>query len=244
MSSSDDDGFCQPNDDNIPIIEPELEALLWEESICETDAFKNNSCLSGVWAKFKQSNKAYKLVEKFIIDKPLPIELCLNALSNFEPGRENVGGATRKENGQVFIDFNLSKLSQYPELVVAQSMIHEIVHAEMQRKLIAGGYQIIINDFPGLFDYYSRYMPLLDENGVKHYPNGTPQHNLMAAHYITIMSEALAEYDNSIGTEDEYKAMAWVGLEKTTVWNTFNQSIKDEIKADQLSILAGRSICN
>lgn len=235
------------DDPGIPFYEPEPieDSEIWEESICETDAFKNNSCLSGVWAKFQQSNKAYKLVKKFIINKPQPIELCFDLVANFAPGMENVGGKTSSsEAGGVKVTFNQSNLAQYPELVVAQAMIHEVVHAEMFRKLIASGYQVSIEDFPGLFDYYSRFMPLLDENGVKHYPNGTPQHNLMAAHYITIMAEALAEYDNFIGTDDEYKAIAWLGLEKSIVWSALETSVKIQIKADQLSILTGRPVCN
>ena len=42
MSSSDDDGFCQPTDDNIPIIEPDIENL---QSISSVENLIDDPCL-------------------------------------------------------------------------------------------------------------------------------------------------------------------------------------------------------
>jgi len=55
------------------------------------------------------------------------------------------------------------------------------------------------DNFPGLFDYYRRYG--LDDM----------QYQLMAAHYVEILAEILAEFDNNLLTIDEYEALTWQG---------------------------------
>ena len=235
---------CDQDMEEVAVIEPELRALLWEVGICETDAFKSNSCLSGVWTKLKQSNKAYKLVEKFTRDQPMPIDLCMDSKTTLGTDKANVGGVTYRENGSVKIDFNATLLSQHPELITAQSMIHEIIHAEMFRKIISAGGSVSINDFPGIYDYYSRYMPLRDKNGSIHYPNGSPQHNLMSEHYITIIAEALMEYDGAIGTYEQYEAIAWIGLETTSVWSSKTGQERSAIKSKAVNFLLNRPNCN
>lgn len=235
---------CETGPGDIPIIEPELAAALWETGICETDAFQNNSCLSRVWSKLKQSDKAYKLVEKFTGDQPKPIDLCLDSKISLGPGKESTGGHTYRDNGTVKIDFNATLLSQYSELVSALTMIHEIIHAEMFRKIISKGGTISIDDFPGIYDYYSRYMPLKDKNGNTHYPNANPQHNLMADHYLAIITEALMEYDGaSSGDYDKYEALAWQGLKGTTSWNSKTEEEKNEITALTNALLSNRPNC-
>ena len=215
-----------------------------EEGICESNAFKNNSCVSGVWNKFKQNNIAFNLVKKFLDESPKAIDLCMDIKSSFESGKETLGGRTYRKDGNVQIDFNWSRLKVYPELITAQTMIHEIIHAEMLRKIESVGGSININDFPGIFDYYSRYVPIKGENGNTHYPDGTPQHNLMANHYIKTMAEALMEYDGSTGLLESYEAMAWLGLEKTDIWNSLTTDVKNEIKNKQIGLLSNRTSCN
>lgn len=98
------------------------------------------------------------------------------------------------------------------------------------------------NNFPGLFDYYSRYFKVKKADGTYHYPNGTPQHNLMAQHYLGFITDALMEFDgvdpnNNANAQIKlnYEALAWFGLEETIVW-------KNMPSYEKLSIINLRNI--
>ena len=114
---------------------------------------------------------------------------------------------------------NANTLAERPTLGVARTFIHETIHAEMWRKIKSVHGKISIQNFPGLFDYYSRY---------KMGDNGTAQHNLMAQHYIDIMADALKEFDSSY-SDEVYKAIAWVGLTNTVAWNNKSGTEKNRI---------------
>ena len=104
-------------------------------------------------------------------------------------------------DGLIKITFNPNKLDR-PKLDVARTMIHEIIHAEMYRKLleVAGQPNIpwtrefintLRNNYEGLADYYTRYwleLPLDQQPG-------DPQHQLMAEHFIDIIIQALKDVD-------------------------------------------------
>ena len=98
-------------------------------------------------------------------------------------------------------------------------MIHEMLHAEMYRKLLSVAKQPnipwteeLINSlrnvsYGGLADYYTRFWLELPPNQ----PPTDPQHQLMAEHFRSTIEEALREYDNSL-TDLQYEAIAWAGL--------------------------------
>ena len=114
--------------------------------------------------------------------------------------------------------FNPNQLDR-PKLDIARTMVHEIIHAEMYRLLLSKAQQreipwskqfieSLVNDYPGLYDYYMRYYYYDMPNGI---PLGDPQHEMMAQHYREIIENALREYDGS-HSDDTYKALAWIGL--------------------------------
>lgn len=120
-------------------------------------------------------------------------------------------------NYMIEITVNTNNLNR-PGIDVARTLMHEIIHAEMFRKLLSlsnnnGEIDVTIlnqmltqNNYPGLYDYYTRY-------GV----NGM-QHEQMAAHYINTIVNFLKQYDSTL-TQEQYEAMAWEGLRGTTAWN-------------------------
>jgi len=122
-----------------------------------------------------------------------------------------------------------SSADKFPKIILAQGFMHEIIHAEMFRKLMSIPYNrytnpngvtreehgkfliSIMNEYPGIWDYYSRY----------EWNTTTPsdaQHEQMAEHYISTMSQALAEYDNNKYPIAFYEALSWNGLIETTAW--------------------------
>ncbi|MGB0198905.1 MAG: hypothetical protein ACPF80_02585 [Flavobacteriaceae bacterium] len=99
-----------------------------------------------------------------------------------------------------------------PNLLVAKTIAHEVIHAEMLRKLISlannnGNIDVprlstmLQNgDYPGMLDYYTRF----GLNGF--------QHQQMAAFYIETIAQGLKQFDNGQHSDTFYEALAWEGL--------------------------------
>lgn len=101
---------------------------------------------------------------------------------------------------------------------MARTFIHEMIHAEIYRKLLSLAKQgsipwsptfikSIRNDYSGLYDYYMRYYYNMPSGILP----GDPQHQMMAQHYRNIIINAMKEYDNSHPNE-LYENLSWIGL--------------------------------
>lgn len=130
-----------------------------------------------------------------------------------------------------------SGVDQRPELLVAKTIIHEVIHAEMFRKLLSvldsGGtitgvtrqdiLDALDGDFPGMYDYYRRH---------KNW-----QHQQMATHYRETLASALQEYDTGIPVPDNqqpaqlYMDLSWEGLRYPNIdtWSNLSETEKDRI---------------
>lgn len=139
------------------------------------------------------------------------------------------------ENYMITITFNENNLDR-PSLSVARTMIHEMIHAEIFRKLLSVAQHPSIqlthnqliqlrNDYPGLYDYYMRWK----WNVPKGQSPSNAQHQAMAQHYRDIISQAIMEYDNNQHSQDIYDALTWVGLMNTIAWNNLSLSEKNQI---------------
>lgn len=107
--------------------------------------------------------------------------------------------------------------------------MHEIIHAEIYRKLLSLAstngnidtnsitQQMLNHNYPGLFDYYVRYTK----------GDIDAQHNLMAAHYVTIMVNFLKQMYGTQYSDLEYKTIVWLDMENTRAWNLLPQSERD-----------------
>lgn len=84
-------------------------------------------------------------------------------------------------------------------LGLARTFTHEVIHAEMYRKVRSVNNNISINDFPGIYDYYRRYL--------KNW-----QHQQMAQHYIATIADILQTFDGNKNTRQYYEDISWVGL--------------------------------
>ena len=109
-------------------------------------------------------------------------------------------------------------------------------------KSVGGLSNLSETNFPGILDYYTRY--------VKQW-----QHQLMAEHYINIISSALAKFDNNQSSTQYYKDIAWSGLEGyydsnynivyTTAYKELSQSDKQRINDSKNHLKQnGKILCN
>lgn len=188
-----------PDEDEEPTPKKISLADLWEKDVCTSNAFNSNLCLSSVWNKLKSSNAAVSLLDKF--ENSTWIDLCIDAgLSTSANAQTSISGSN------VTINFNTSKLGR-SQLSIARTFLHEMVHAELWRKVKSVGGNVSQNNFPGILDYYRRF--------VKNW-----QHQQMAAHYINTIANGLSLFDGASHPLSYYEDIAWIGLWKVPNYNT------------------------
>ena len=134
-----------------------------------------------------------------------------------------------------------------PDVFKAVAMIHEIIHADMYRKMldavrdaeISGDnlnwttwnnptdfenfVESLQNKYFGIFDFYTRF----------EWNTSTPsdaQHQLMAEQYRNIIKQALTDYDPTL-TEEQKEALSWIGLNEANIkaWQNLTQPERDVI---------------
>jgi hypothetical protein len=136
-----------------------------------------------------------------------------------------------------------SGVTQRPNLLVAKTIAHEVIHAEMYRKLLSvldnGGnidgvtrqdvLDALDGNYPGLYDYYRRH---------KNW-----QHAQMATHYRETLARILQEYNTGTAVPDNqqpeqlYMDLAWEGLiyenppNAIPTWTDLPQTEKDRIES-------------
>lgn len=192
--------------------------------IINDQVLKNNPCLNEVYSKLGQASGFDYYLKNFDGN---------NSVANLKFAIGTLGGNTYGETSPpnsylITITFDADKLGNTPSLFVADIFIHEIIHAEMFRKMMEAAesgnidptimttqqqidyVESLRNNFPGLYDYYMRY----EYNVPSGQEPSNAQHELMAQHYINTIVSALKQYDNT-QTEDVYNAIAWFGLKGT-----------------------------
>lgn len=154
------------------------------------------------------------------------------------------------------IQFDENKFGMLSDLGKATVFAHEIIHAEIFRKMLSAAQtgnldnnmsaQQQINyvnsmkdNFPGLYDYYyKRYKP-------------TWNHEMMANHYRGTIADIIQRFDNSRLPRATYEAVAWLGLGKldanttTLAWDNLSTEEKNRIRTlINENFYNGPSTCN
>ncbi|MDT0641589.1 hypothetical protein RM553_01975 [Zunongwangia sp. F363] len=199
-----------------------------------SESFKNNSCLNGVYQDMGNASAFNTYLNNFDGDMSVA-----NLTFDSSPTLPvNINAETSApENYMITITFNENNLTR-PRLSVARTLIHEIIHAEMFRKLLSVWqhpsldgitYTDIVamkEDYPGLVDYYTRW-----KNNVPQGMDATSaQHQAMAQHYRNVIINSLKEFDDSY-SDDVYEALSWVGLKNSIAWNNLSQAQKNSINS-------------
>ena len=220
----------------------------FEDRIILDANFISHPRLKCVYEKFKSgSNTIADYLNNFLSDNAVA-HLNLSTDDNFAsnyPTQQTAGAITAPPingaNGSDVSGYNInvvfntdaslpSSAQNYPTIILAQELVHEMVHAEMYRKLLECANlphvnfydytneewrNFVVNlrgNYGGIYDYYERYY-FNNSN-----PNAT-QHNAMASHYRSMMGNALKDFDNNQHSDAFYNAIAWMGLKGTKAWN-------------------------
>ena len=155
----------------------------------------------------------------------------------------NVYGETQPPVGFVTeIQFNENSFASLSDLGIATVFAHEIIHAEIFRKMLSAAklgsledvnnmnaqqqtnyVNSLKNNFPGLYDYYyRRYKP-------------TWNHEMMANHYRSTIADIIQQFDNNRLPRSTYEDITWVGLGKldtnitTIAWDNLSPEAKARI---------------
>ena len=186
----------------------------------------NNSIIGQYIREFLPDSELYGLT--FFIDHNLPDTVS--------------GQAHPPQAFNIAIGLNPDFIARDSPILTALTMVHEIVHAEIYRKLLSlaateeGGIDeptvssLMNGNFPGIFDYYVRYAK-------------GAQHEMMAAHYRDMMANALKAFDNGAHPDSVYQDLAWNGLQGTVSWNMLSPSDKAQILSTNLSFTGTNAPC-
>ena len=216
-----------------------------EEQVVIDTTFADNPCLMAVYNSMGGSVTFQNYLKNF--DGNFSVaDLRFSANDNFstdpeiEPQYHNAMAITMPPlaSNLINITFNTDtattgNILKEPDVFKAVAMIHEILHAEMYRKMLDAVKTAEINqnnlnwrDWPnntdfgdfiealenkyfGIFDYYTRY----------DWDTSTPnnaQHQAMAQHYRDIIKQALTGYDPTL-TEVQKDALSWLGLNSANI---------------------------
>ncbi|NCP20573.1 MAG: hypothetical protein GW847_01080 [Zetaproteobacteria bacterium] len=184
----------------------------WVDKIIIDSTFKNTKA-ECIYNKLNAlSTKFSDAIKKF--DGEFPVSHLKMSVDNNLPDSVN---AITSNSGTYIIEIKINgnTLQNRTVLELARTLIHETIHAEMYRKLRSVNYSVSINDFLGIFYYYSTY---------KNW-----QHQQMASNYRTTIVDMLKEFDNNQHTESFYSDLAWEGLQGTVAWNELSSNEKTRI---------------
>ena len=203
-----------------------------------------------VYDKLTESSTDFKnAIKKFDGDFPVShLKLIMEDLGNTRGETRAPNGAGSSPDYVITIainsNSNIHGVNYRPNLMTAKTIAHEVIHAEMFRKLLSvldnGGniagvtrqqFLNVRNNFPGLYDYYKRYS----------FNTSTPnnaQHQAMATHYRQTIADILKDFDNNQHSNQFYMDLSWEGLryDGTTgnnaiyTWTSLPPSEKERIE--------------
>ncbi|MCL1664102.1 hypothetical protein M2T78_07545 [Elizabethkingia ursingii] len=215
-----------------------LTADKWATEEVDDRDLQVNDCANNVYKKLKSKPGLFNnLMEKF--DGKSILNLRLRLIGTSVPAETDI---TQVKNGFVSINFNTNYLGS-SELGRASLFIHEMLHAYMTWQLVNSGWDGI-NDAESYKIINEKKLPsLLKAYKEKNYERpGESEHEFIANYYIPKIVTALKSYDPNLGTDSEYEAMAWNGLEGTKTFG--DMLITDETRAKTISSIISDNIKN
>jgi hypothetical protein len=208
-----------------------------------------------VYNKLNSSSSGFAdAIKKF--DGEFPVSHISLKINNALP-LGTYGITNPPSNFNITVELSNTQLNNISDLGGAIAISHEIIHAEIFRKLLSAAQKGDLNtnnytteeninfvnslrdNFPGLYDYYyARAHP--DYN-----------HNLMAQHYRSTIADIAQTFDNNTFPRQIYEDLAWAGLRvidentNSIAWNNLTTEEQERIKSNLLNIFHnGTKNCN
>ncbi|QQM26573.1 hypothetical protein [Elizabethkingia sp. M8] len=214
-----------------------IDADKWAEEEVDDRYLQVNDCANNVYKKLKSKPGLFNtLLDKFEGKSLLNLEFRLESLD--VPARTKIENV---KNGYVTIALNPNYLGS-SELGRASLFIHEMLHAYMTWQLKNAGWDGLDNAVSYKSINENNLPDLLKAYRENNYKSGISEHEFISNYYIPKIITALKTYDPNLGTDSEYEAIAWNGLEST---NTFKDMLKtNEIRAKTISSIISDNIKN
>ncbi len=234
---------------------PNGEAETTVVSVILSPDFIEQKCLYGIYQAMGEAPKFQEYLQRFeptgsLADLKFSVD---GDFKNTEPSKYHNAMAITKPpliNNKINIKFNTDpntagNILNQPDVFKAVAMIHEMLHAEMYRKMLDAMVAIegtgatldwtnftreefdnylntLENKYFGIWDYYVRY----NDN------DATPdngQHQQMAEHYRDVVKQALTDYDPTL-TEAQKEALSWLGLNEANIVAWQNYTNKNAVE--------------
>ncbi|WP_291070481.1 hypothetical protein [Empedobacter sp. UBA5039] len=215
--------FFNGNNLNSSVMNEYLQDLKNPDIVKPTKRFKNNTKINGIYNQAKTASNFKQYLKNF--EPTFSVAHLLFDIGETTQG--NYAVTSVPKDYWIKITFNQSvDWNNTPKIIIADTFMHEMIHAEIFRKLLSIGStngNIDVNkitqylnnhNYPGLFDYYVE-RTVGGENW---------QHEAMGAHYVNIMVNFLKQLYNNKYTDVEYKTVVWMGLKGTIAWNSLSQT--------------------
>ena len=122
---------------------------------------------------------------------------------------------------------------------MAGAIMHKSIHAEIARFVKVHEVNADINDRPQLFQLYTYYSPLYDNDA------GEIDHIYMTLNYVDKISQALRKFDNNNYSLDHYKSIAWNGLSQWDASNLLDmEPLANEFEALTDIAISNSTVCD
>lgn len=179
---------------------------------------KGNSFIQNLLANFKGEKS----------DFSIKIESA-DVVSSSDNKKEINGSTTAPFNKTILIKISTSRANEHPNLVVARSILHEYIHADIYRKtpILHNS-----NDMPDFKKTYETYGDVYHHNNMAEFYLNSMKNALKAFHKDVLTSD-YNKYKDYYGEPNDtfYEAIAWGGLAEANpdAWVKLDAAKKQEI---------------
>ncbi|MBK7344653.1 MAG: hypothetical protein IPJ06_17100 [Saprospiraceae bacterium] len=222
-----------------------LEALVSKDDIILTNSFVSNSVANCIYKRLLNtglSNQTNLFCATFgsFLDSPDFDVYLMVGFPNAKARTYNNWPVNLPPTKSISIVIDQNYLSEEKDILIAKTIMHESIHAELYRVIAGiGGYSNLSPDnYPVIWEAYRDYKDWT--------------HSVMAELYIGLLAEFLWEFDNKKFSLAHYQALAWEGLDGpadghpvNTVWQSKSQAQKNAIQALRMALIdASDKTCN
>ena len=233
----------------------------WIEQVILESNFVNEKCLKSVYDKMGKASKFKEYIQNFEATASVA-DLRFSTDNDFGNNNQKYTNAMAITNppltsNEISIVFNTDtntsgNIKNKPDVFKAVAMIHEIIHAEMYRKMLDAVriaqinqttlqwdtwpnstdfrdfVESLENKYFGIFNFYTQF----------EWNTSTPssaQHQLMADRYRNVIKQALTDYDSTL-TDAQKEALSWLGLNEANIVAWQNYSGKSSVTSTLTNI--------